>query len=458
MRCEEILEKLNARMDGALNAADTGSVEEHLDQCESCRAVADGLQGMDADLRRAFLPRRAAAARVASNAVAQLRATTSTATVDTPPILLSLPRTPSLAWGQMLTALAAGFLLAVALFRPWRSPVAAPEALPPDAPIARLAVATGPVEVQPAAKFNMAAFLCPQDGPIERDSVVRTGPGARAEIALADGSSLWLDYNTEVTLREAERVEVNQGRAFGACSPGHKGLEIQSAGGTAVASEASQLAVECRPFSARYMVCEGGVNVQAGQKSVHVGPNRQVHVVRGDIADDPANFDALLETSWINGVLALRGSDDPELAQRVNQLLANVGAAKLSLLYEDELRRLGDSAVPPLLAYLASTRDMPDLAQRATAARIVADVAETRWIADLIALLADANPAVRFQVASGLKRLTGRDQGCEPQTWQTASWDACEGSYRKWLEWWDANRELYPAARRHIPVPTSPPF
>ena len=124
-----------------------------------------------------------------------------------------------------------------------------------------------------------------------------------------------------------------------------------------------------------------------------------------------------------------------------DQLLANVGAAKLSLLYEDELRRLGDGGVPPLLAYLNSTRDTPQVAQRATAARIVADVAEARWIADLIALLTDANGDVRFQAARGLERLTGRDQGRRPEAWQSESWGACESAYARWLAWWSANSE-----------------
>ncbi len=86
-------------------------------------------------------------------------------------------------------------------------------------------------------------------------------------------------------------------------------------------------------------------------------------------------------------------------------------------------------------------------------------MAESRWIADLIALLADANADVRFHAARGLERLTGRDQGCPPANWQSAaSWVMCEGPYETWLNWWKANRDRYPAARREVPAPTSPPF
>jgi hypothetical protein len=150
-------------------------------------------------------------------------------------------------------------------------------------------------------------------------------------------------------------------------------------------------------------------------------------------------------------LLAQGNSEHPELTQRVDQLLANVGAAKLSLLYEDELRRLGDAGVPPLLAYLATTRETPDAAQRAIAARIVADVADSHRIADLIALLTDASADVRYHAARGLERLTGRDQGCTPQSWQSQPWAACESAHQKWLDWWAENRDRYPGTARQIP-------
>jgi hypothetical protein len=114
--------------------------------------------------------------------------------------------------------------------------------------------------------------------------------------------------------------------------------------------------------------------------------------------------------------------------------------------------------VPPLLAYLDATRDSANVAQRATAARIVADVAQSRWIGDLIAMLTDANPDVRFHAARGLERLTGRDQGLQAQAWRSAPWASCEPPHQKWLAWWAANRDRYPAARRDVEAPKSPPF
>jgi len=452
MRCEDVLNRLNARADGELRAEDAAELDAHLAECSPCRAEAEAIDAIDADLRREFLPRREAAVRLAESAVVAVRATT----VAPLAVAMSGASARRFAWGPALAGLAAGFLLAVALFRPWQPWSVAPDSAPPLAPIARLAFASGRVEMRPASRIEF--FTCPTNAPIGRDAIVRTGPAARCEIALEDGNALRLDCNTEVTLHESEVVEVNRGRLWWSSQPGLKGVEIQAYGCPIVAIEPAELAVDCQPHEARLIVVDGTVNVQSGEKSVEVGPGKQLRIVQGKLDDTPQACDALLETAWVNSVLALRSSDNPELIERVEQLLANIGAAKLSLLYEDELRRLGDAGVPPLLAYLASTRETPSVAQRATAARIVADVAESRWIADLIALLTDANADVRLHAARGLERLTGRDQGLAAQAWQTASWASCEPAHQKWLDWWAENRDHYPTARRDIPAPTSPPF
>jgi anti-sigma factor RsiW len=449
MRCEEALDRLNARADGELLAADAAELDAHLAECGPCRAAGEGLAAIDAELRRAFAGRREAAARVAERTAAAVRASAGTGA--------SMPQRPAprVAWGQMLVGLAAGFLLAVGVFRPWQEREAAPIALPTAQPVARLAVASGPVEVRPASQLNF--FACPTESPIQPDSIVRTGPTAQCEIALADGNALRLDCNTEVTLREPTAVEVSRGRLWSSSPPGRKARTIQSGGGTIVPQPASQLAVDCQPNATRLVVVGGTASVQTGTESIEVGPGKQVRIVQGKLEQSPEACDALLETAWVNSVLAQRGAEHPELVDRVNRLVARLGAAG-STPHEDELRRLGDDGVPAMLAYLASTRETPKIAQRAAAARIVADVAQARWIAELIALLTDANADVRYHAAAGLARLTGRDQGCDARSWQTETWTTCETPYQKWLDWWATNRDRYPAARRDIPSPKQPPF
>jgi hypothetical protein len=461
MRCEDVLEQLNARADGELPAAQATALEAHLAECSNCRGAAETIPAIDAELRDAFVSRRAAAGRLGDRTALMARELANTATGTSPPnvaLASAVPESwpaPRWAWAQMLAGLAAGFLLAITWFRPWEKQALAPEVLLPIEPVAHLAIATGPVEVQPAGEIQ--AFTCPESGPIARDSIVRTGPKAQCELSLQNGNALRLDCNTEVKLHKSKVVEVNRGRLWTCSQPGRGDVEIESAGCRVVAKPSAQLAIDCQPPAARLIVLNGAVNVQTAAQSLEVGPEKQVRLVRG-VVQEPTWCDTSVETAWVNSVLALRRSDHPELADRVNRLLANVGAAKLSLMYEDELRRLGDDGVPPLLAYLTTTRDTPNTAQRATAAGIVADVAQPRWIPDLIELLTDPNENVRYCVARGLERLTGRDQGLKPETWQSGPWKSCQAAHQKWLKWWTANRDRYPAARREIPAPRANPF
>src|SRR4051812_35714667 len=194
MRCEDFLKQLNARTDGELRADEAAGLEAHLAECSQCRAAAEALQSVDADLRQAFVQRREAAARVAENTLAMIRAAAiAPVSITHRPSVVPPPR---LAWSQILAGLAAGFLLAVTLFRPWQPKTDGPDLVTSSEPVAHLAVASGPVEVSPANEI--ASFTCPTGGPIRQDSVVRTGPTAKCQISMADGNDLRLDCNTEV--------------------------------------------------------------------------------------------------------------------------------------------------------------------------------------------------------------------------------------------------------------------
>src|SRR6478672_7445502 len=126
MRCEEVLNQLNARADGELQMAAAADLNAHLTECPQCRAEAETLPTIDAELRRAFRPHRAAAARLAETATAAIHALELTPVPATPQLAAS----HRIAWVQLLVGLAAGFLLAVALFRPWQPRLVAPVSVP----------------------------------------------------------------------------------------------------------------------------------------------------------------------------------------------------------------------------------------------------------------------------------------------------------------------------------------
>src|SRR4051812_6947301 len=130
MRCEEAQNQLNARVDGELRAEDTAVLDAHLADCSECRAAGEAYSIIDSDLRSAFVPRRDAAAHLVESTIAALR-TSAIAPTVAPQAEIE----PRVNWAQVLLSLAAGFLLAVAPFRPWESKGEPPDLLtaPPRA-------------------------------------------------------------------------------------------------------------------------------------------------------------------------------------------------------------------------------------------------------------------------------------------------------------------------------------
>src|SRR5437016_3455209 len=101
MTCEESLNLISAKLDRELPADDALRLEAHLADCASCRATADAMALQDADLRRAFVPRRRAAQDVAQRVIAQLPGR-------------SAWRIP---WLAMILSAAAGFAIAFGVLR-----------------------------------------------------------------------------------------------------------------------------------------------------------------------------------------------------------------------------------------------------------------------------------------------------------------------------------------------------
>lgn len=446
MHCEEFLLQINARHDGELSEQETIALEAHLAECSHCRAAAEGFDTIDAELHAAFAPRRAAAAALTERVLAEVRALADSAPRPAP----AAPRARlfgelSLAdWGRTLLASAAGFLLAVALFRSSPAPQTNPghvlTAATSAQPAGRVVLASGPVQMR--AVDQIPVFNCPSGSAIKPASVVRTGDNARCELSLAGGNMVRLDRNTEITLHRPDRVEVNSGRLW-AASKAAKPMEIVTFGCSIKSRSPAEVAVECQPKSMRLVVVDGAVNVSTGQQSRDLAGGQQVEVADGKLAAIAQPNDPQLETAWVNSMLAGRSPEQPEFRQRVQRLLAQVGTAKLSLLYEDELRRLGDGGVPPLVAYLHTTQDKPQDAKRVIAARIVADVAQPRRIGELVTLLDDQSADVRYHAARGLKRLTGRDQGLTADAWKADTAVEREAASQKWREWWTANSDKY---------------
>jgi hypothetical protein len=183
-------------------------------------------------------------------------------------------------------------------------------------------------------------------------------------------------------------------------------------------------------------------------------------IVNGRVTDLQQGHNLLQATAWVQELLLLKRRDNEELAQRVNDILAQIGMTKESSFNDDEIRSLGDHCVVPLTRYIESDRSRSHPDKRQRAARLIADLAQPWSIPDLIDLLADGDGEVRFYAARGLFRLVPDQQPLPPERWRDAPagdrkeylcacWRDAPAGERKealkaWREWWEKNKGRYP--------------
>ena len=414
MHCDEALPELGRLIDGEAALPDRAALIEHLAHCERCSAACDEMRAADAALLRAFMPRRRAAASVADRVIEQLRNERGR------------QRRVGL-WSLALVSAAAGFLLAVVLFWPDSNPQRPTAAVP----LARLALATGLTEVRPAAAVPW--FGCPTNSKIERGSCVRTSDASRCEIEANDGTQIRLDAGTVIELPNPRCVRLSQGELYSAI-PGVEQFKIELPDAV-VEATGGKFDVSCSPGESSLTVIEGSASVSCKSGTQRVAAGEYVRLVGGQINESSTVADPLQATAWVNELLLLKGPENPELIERLNDILAQIGHAKLSYLYEDEIRRLGSRAALPLLRFVASPRSRSDEVSRVAAARIAADLADETVIGDLIALLANNDALVRFHATRALKRLAGADYGVPADGAEQDS-DTFDATREGWETWW----------------------
>lgn len=432
MDCQQIQTEIGRLVDGELTAEERSAIDAHLAGCADCRAVCDGVRIDDARLLRAFAPRRRAAAALADRVIERLkndRLKNDRLAGETPAIGQHRRRLRT--WSIPLMAAAAGFLLAVIVIKsplaPWRKPVE-----PPALSFARLAVATGPTEMRTPGEIPW--FTCPVSGQLSAGDSVRTSAEARCELQASDGTQIRLAQNTEVQLPQPRRVKLSRGELYSCVTPDGGPFQVETPEAK-IAATHGKFNLSCSAGEASLTVVEGSVSVECKSGTRQVEQGEQVRLVDGRaLATVPVN-DPLQATAWINDLLILKGADNPELAERLNDILAQIGQTKVSYLYEEEIRRLGSRAALPLVRYVESPRSRANAASRQTAARLAADLADSGLIGDLIRLLADDDPRIRVFAAAALERLTGKNQGRPAAAWQD-DLEACRPAIDAWRAWW----------------------
>lgn len=448
MTCDEALNLINARMDGEIAPADAMRLETHLADCADCRNEAEAVAAQDVKLREGFVLHHAAANRMADRVVAQLH--------HKPIIRRIAP------WWSLIASAAAGFAIAWMVLRPGQHapPIAVGPATSPVQVAGHLTVASGPVEC--LRSVDRAWFALPAGGEIVAGSQLRTGPSVRCELHMDDGSEVRLNENTQIAVASDRRFDLISGEAWSTVAdkaaepfeavvgavtctcPGTQSNQGEGNETSLLIIHPEQFDVKAERGQTKMISLKGSVRANASGQEKIVGAGSELSCSDGHLGQMQPVENLVSATSWLNEILVLKGRDNPELVHRIDDLLAQIGATKIDFMYEDEIRGLGDHCVIPLVRYLESDRSNGQEAKRATAAKIVSDVAPPWAIPELLHLLNDSNGDVRASAATALQRLTGQTLGRSPQAWHDDSPLLCEPTEQAWQQWWQNNREKFP--------------
>jgi anti-sigma factor RsiW len=468
--CEQAANLIFARIDDELAAADEAALDAHLAECAACRATLEAAALQDAAMVRAFASGRDAAAALARRVEHQV-----STFAPAPLVAAAAPdrvRHGLTRWAGWMAAAAAGFVVAVIVTRPsnpsptaqWTQPqISVQPAVQAADPIAHLAFTSGEV------------FACPSDDkpwqPIAPGDAlapgakVRTADAAKCELTLPGGSRLRLNSGTELRLAAARDVHLAGGQIFSAVAPDAAPLRIAAGdANVTTAGRAAQLDVARVADAAT-----ATVTVVAGAAQVNDGQGKAATTVRGGeslrVCATPAGVDPLptfacepvddplKATRWLDDLLVLLPPDDPELLTRVDALLTRIVAERSKRTVtpgpiESDVRARGVAWAAPIARYALNHLSAPsdaDRAKRRAAARLLADLAPSSCIGDLIPLLADEDGEVRFHTAAALNRLTGQTLGFSPD--QCAATPRDDAPVVAWRNWWAANRAQHPARR-----------
>jgi predicted anti-sigma-YlaC factor YlaD len=432
--CDKALTLLSAQLDREIRPEERPVLESHLAKCPGCRVAADAFRLQDADLRRAFAPRREAAARVAERVIARLPAGRANG------------RAP-LRWVPLVLAAAAGFLLAVGVFRPWQprpgGTTTGPETPAEPKPTVLLTLATGAVEVMLPGKSAWEPL--PAGSAVEVGATIHTPSQVRCTFCTADGSEVRLNSGTQVRFDTGRRLALAKGQILASVANAQIPFEVQVADAT-VQALGTQFGLWSQPAETTLVVLEGSAKVRGPDAESVVESGEAARIVKGQVTEKRRGEDLLQQTRWLQEILAVK-PDDPRLAKFVEDELARIGQGKAEFLNEEEIRSLGASCALPLTRFIESDRSRTpaERVKRVKAARILADMAQPWSVPDLIKMLSDDDPDVRAYAASGLERLTSKTMGCPSDQWRARPPKALQENVKAWQEWWQEHKNLYPS-------------
>lgn len=461
LTCGQVLDQLGPLADNELDSITRALVESHVAGCPRCAAAHEKLTSLDEFLRASSTSVREQSATVADRVLANTpapRPSTTTITRQTPRIL------------RRLAVVAAASVALLLVIRPPQRPSHDPpvQTIPSPAanavPVAFVVRATGPLEFQdPATQAwervelaSIPSLACPES------SSIRTVPGTLVELETSNGTKLRLNEKTEVSLASPDDLELRTGHLWcqtGSAnqvtikatplatdrdqSSGQTSLTLENLAACACTSPDSVATVFRQPDGVQVTAGSGNVEVTLGEQKHSIPAGRTASVSRNGVEVNAPAVTSLNAERWMQPLLAMAGHGNPELSQRVESLLADLGATKASWMRETDLRALGEYAAVPLIEFVKQERSTTDAVKRRRAMSIAADTAPVWTVPDLIALLDDKDAAIQASAAKALTRLTG----------QSPARDMAKAS---WTSWWEQNARVCIPPTQQERVPRAP--
>lgn len=435
MNCAEAESLIAEALAGELGEADRAALEEHLAECQSCRQTQVEWQEDDRQLREGFAPWRGASATVAARTIRQLHREQ----VNSRPATKRKP----FAWLPFIVGLSAGFLIALALWRPWAElpmanlPPQAPPNRAPDAPTPQTVLASviGDVQILPKDTAQWTSVQSGEEVPL--GCAIRTQSDGLVEFTCPTGEKARVGTDSQVRINDADEFELVRGQVWAVGCPDRELCVVTDSG--TVSTNGGTVNVKQQETGTTVTAATGNAMVRLVSGDESLAQGEELTFSRDKVIHRDRAYSLALITAWMNPLMALKSPDDPELNAHVDALLSHLGASKMSLLSDNELRALGPSCTVPLSRYIRSDEALHDTERRRHAAKLLADLAPISLAGDMVDLLSDDDGEVRAQAAACLKRLTGQDMDCTIDEWRTAPADIRQQAVDQWRTWWQAN-------------------
>ncbi len=439
MNCEQAENLIAEALAGELSVADRAALDEHLQTCARCRQLQSEWLEDDRQLRAGFAAWRGASDSVAARTIRQLHREQ----------VVSAPRPTSRTGLTFSAGLAAGFLLALGLWRPWiaepvannstMNPTLAPATTvaPPTADTSKsmLVSVVGNVEMLADEQSDWATAQAGSE--VSLGCSIRTQSDGLCEFTCPDGQRARLNVDTEVRVHGDDELELVRGQVWAGAQP-ERELRVRTSAG-AVRTKGGSINVRQGAEETVVTAASGDAVMRLVSHEESLGTGDELTITGQQVARRDRAYSLALITAWMNPLLALKSPDDPELSAHVDALLSHLGETKMSLLSDTELRTLGASCTVPLSRYIRSERSQGQTERRRHAARLLADLAPLALTGDMIGLLSDEDSEVRSQAAACLRRLTGQEMGCSVEQWRNPPDDIQRRALEAWTEWWGQN-------------------